>query len=106
MTFATVLHGFALLWWYTFVVGAIVIVHEFGHYSVARLFRVRVQVFSLGFGPRLFGLGRREADFGVQQHLLDRIREHGRCSGGRARIPSRRSPRGQRILIALALSPN
>jgi len=69
-------------------------------------FEFACRVFSFGFGPRLFGLRRREADFGVQQHLLDRIREHGRCSGGRARIPSRRSPRGQRILIALALSPN
>jgi regulator of sigma E protease len=56
MSLTTVLHGCALLWWYTFVVGAIVTVHELGHYSVARLFRVRVQVFS-------FGLRRGETDF-------------------------------------------
>jgi membrane-associated protease RseP (regulator of RpoE activity) len=63
MSFATVLHECTLLWWYTFVVGVIVIVHEIGHYSVARLFNVRVQVFSFGFGPRLFGVRRGETDF-------------------------------------------
>jgi len=31
-------------------------VHEFGHFIMARLFGVRVEVFSFGFGPRLFGV--------------------------------------------------
>jgi len=31
-------------------------VHEFGHFFMARLFGVRVDVFSFGFGPRLFGV--------------------------------------------------
>jgi len=29
-------------------------VHEWGHFIIARLFGVRVDVFSIGFGPRLF----------------------------------------------------
>ena len=33
----------------------LVFVHEFGHYLVARWNRVRVEVFSIGFGPELFG---------------------------------------------------
>ena len=33
----------------------VVMVHELGHYLVARWSRVRVEVFSLGFGPELFG---------------------------------------------------
>jgi regulator of sigma E protease len=33
----------------------LVFVHEFGHYIVARLFGVRVETFSIGFGPELFG---------------------------------------------------
>jgi regulator of sigma E protease len=37
------------------VLGVIILVHEWGHFIVARLFRVRVDVFSIGFGPRLFG---------------------------------------------------
>ncbi|MGZ5487110.1 MAG: RIP metalloprotease RseP [Candidatus Aminicenantales bacterium] len=31
-------------------------VHEFGHFFMARLFGVRVDVFSFGIGPRLFGV--------------------------------------------------
>ena len=33
----------------------LVFVHEMGHYLVARRFGVRVEVFSIGFGPELFG---------------------------------------------------
>jgi regulator of sigma E protease len=37
------------------VLGVLILVHEWGHFIVARLFDVRVDVFSIGFGPRLFG---------------------------------------------------
>jgi len=37
------------------VLGVMILVHEWGHFIVARLFGVRVDVFSIGFGPRLFG---------------------------------------------------
>ena len=33
----------------------LVFVHEWGHYAVARLFGVRVETFSIGFGRELFG---------------------------------------------------
>lgn len=33
----------------------LVFVHEWGHYIVARLFGVRVEVFSIGFGKEIFG---------------------------------------------------
>jgi hypothetical protein len=51
MNLAAVLHGCTLLWWYTFVVGAIVIVHELGHYFVARLFGVLCKCSASGSGP-------------------------------------------------------
>lgn len=38
------------------VLGVIILVHEWGHFIVARRFGVRVDVFSIGFGPRLFGV--------------------------------------------------
>src|SRR5258708_18156469 len=38
------------------VLGVMILVHEWGHFIVARLFGVRVDVFSIGFGPRLFGI--------------------------------------------------
>ncbi len=37
------------------VLTALVFVHEMGHYLVARLNRVRVEVFSIGFGPEVYG---------------------------------------------------
>src|SRR3546814_6712157 len=37
------------------VLTIIVFVHELGHYWVARRCGVRVEVFSIGFGPELFG---------------------------------------------------
>ena len=40
-----------------------ILVHELGHYLVARFFDVRIEVFSFGFGPRLFGYKRGETDF-------------------------------------------
>lgn len=36
-------------------IGLVVFVHELGHFLAARLCKVRVEVFSLGIGPRLFG---------------------------------------------------
>lgn len=37
------------------VLGLLIFVHELGHFLFAKLFKVRVLKFSLGFGPRLFG---------------------------------------------------
>lgn len=37
------------------VLSVLVFVHEFGHYYVARRNGVRVETFSIGFGPELFG---------------------------------------------------
>ncbi|MDQ3756199.1 MAG: RIP metalloprotease RseP [Acidobacteriota bacterium] len=37
------------------VLGPAVVIHEFGHFIVAKLFGMRVETFSFGFGPRLFG---------------------------------------------------
>jgi len=42
-----------------------ILVHEWGHFIAARLFGVRVDVFSIGFGPRLFGWKRGATDYRV-----------------------------------------
>ncbi len=41
--------------WFLVVLTLLVFVHELGHFLVARWCRVRVEVFSIGFGPELFG---------------------------------------------------
>ncbi len=40
------------------VIGVIIFVHELGHFLAARLFRIRVRVFSIGFGARIWGFER------------------------------------------------
>jgi len=47
------------------LVGMMVVVHEFGHFAVARLCGVRVEAFSVGFGPRLFGFRHGGTDYKV-----------------------------------------
>src|SRR3984885_8930558 len=47
------------------LVGVMVIVHEFGHFAVAKLCGVRVEAFSVGFGPRLFGVKYGDTDYKV-----------------------------------------
>src|SRR5215475_2589557 len=47
------------------VLGAMIMVHAWGHLIVARFFGVRVDVFSIGFGPRLFGWKRGATDYRI-----------------------------------------
>ncbi len=47
------------------VLGVLIFVHEAGHFLMAKLFRVRVLVFSFGFGKRLFGFRKGDTDYRV-----------------------------------------
>jgi regulator of sigma E protease len=47
------------------VLGVMILVHEWGHFIAARLFGVRVDVFSIGFGPRLFGWKSGHTDYRI-----------------------------------------
>jgi regulator of sigma E protease len=50
---------------FTFVFGILVFVHEFGHFFTAKLIGVRVEVFSFGYGKRLFGIKKGETDYRI-----------------------------------------
>ena len=91
---------------FAFVLGVLVFVHEFGHYAVAKLFRVRVEVFSLGFGKRLWGFRKGETDYRISLLPLggyvkmsgeNPMEEH---TGDPGEFMSH--PRWQRFLIAIA----
>jgi len=88
------------------VLGILVFVHEFGHYAVAKLCGVRVEVFSLGFGRRLWGFRRGETDYRLsalplggyvkmagENPMEDRTGDPGEFTS---------HPRWQRFLIAIA----
>lgn len=52
------------------VLGALIFVHELGHFLFAKLFHVRVLKFSLGFGPRIFGKTIGETEYVVSAFPL------------------------------------
>jgi len=88
------------------VLGIMVLVHELGHFIVAKLCRVRVEVFSIGFGTRLFGFKRGDTDYRLSLLPLGGyVKMSGEMPGeARSDDPGEleNHPRWQRVLIALA----
>ncbi|MCI0411071.1 MAG: site-2 protease family protein, partial [Acidobacteria bacterium] len=48
---------------FALLLGPLVLIHELGHFTVAKLLGIKVEVFSIGFGPRLFGIRRGDTDY-------------------------------------------
>jgi regulator of sigma E protease len=99
------------------LIGLMVIVHEFGHFAVAKFFKVRVEAFSFGFGPRLFGFKYGETDYkvcllplgGFVKMTGENFAEVGDAAAGEANIAPLEDPgaftshpRWQRMLIGVA----
>jgi regulator of sigma E protease len=88
------------------VLGIMVLVHEFGHFVVAKWCGVRVEVFSIGFPPRLFGFRRGDTDYRISLLPLGGYVKFAggepgdQRTGDPAELPSR--PRWQRVLISFA----
>jgi regulator of sigma E protease len=98
---------------FIFILGSAVVLHEFGHFLVAKLFRIRVETFSVGFGPRLFGKKWGQTDYRVSAIPLGGYVKLGGDESnapiegeGASNIPDEERfdlrPRWQRILVALA----
>ena len=49
--------------YFIIMIGALVFVHEFGHFIIAKLFDVKVLRFSIGFGPKLIGFEYGETEY-------------------------------------------
>ena len=94
------------IWWLLVLIGVMIIVHELGHYWAARFFDVKVEAFSFGFGPRLFGFRKGETDFRFSLILLggyvkmsgEQVGEDG-ANDPRSLLAK---PRWQRMIIAFA----
>jgi regulator of sigma E protease len=96
------------------VLGIMVLVHEFGHFAAAKFFRVRVEVFSIGFGKRLFGFRRGDTDYrlsllplGGYVKMAGEMGGDGTPTGGSKPAAGdsgdfSAKPRWQRIIIGLA----
>lgn len=90
----------------TIVLGIMIFVHEWGHFIAAKLCGVRVDVFSFGFGTRLWGVKRGDTDYRISALPLGGyVRMAGdnpieERSGAPYEFLSR--PRWQRVIIAVA----
>lgn len=51
----TLVQLFHYAWSFALIISIIVFVHEFGHFIVARMFGVKIETFSIGFGRELIG---------------------------------------------------
>ncbi len=99
------IHSLQSAFAFILVLGVVVFVHEGGHFLAAKRFRIGVPVFSLGFGPRLFGFRRNETDYRVSAIPLggyvrmagDEADEH--RTGAPDEFLSR--PRWQRLIVYL-----
>src|SRR6202161_1219471 len=88
------------------VLGFMILIHEFGHYAVAKWLGVRVEQFAIGFGKRLVGFRRGETDYRI--NILP-LGGYVKMSGenpmdSRSDDPGEflNHPRWQRFIIALA----
>src|SRR5215831_5663933 len=52
------------------VLGIIIVIHELGHFLVAKFFKIKVETFSVGFGPRLLGFRKGETDYRISAFPL------------------------------------
>ena len=87
------------------VLGIMVLVHEFGHYAAAKLLGIRVEVFSIGFGTRLFGFTSGDTDYRVcALPLGGYVKMSGDQPGQVATDPGdfNAHPRWHRVIVALA----
>ena len=98
---------FQSAFWFLILIGVMILIHELGHFWAARFFDVRVETFSFGFGPRLFGFRRGETDYRVS--LVFFLGGFVKMAGELPGDESANDPRGfmaksrwQRLIIVLA----
>src|SRR4026207_1028549 len=95
------------------ILGAAVVLHEFGHFIVAKLFKIRVETFSVGFGPRIWGRKWGTTDYRISAIPLGGYVKLGGDESnapiegeGASDIPPDEMynlrPRWQRVMVALA----
>ena len=98
---------------FIFILGAAVILHEFGHFIVAKLLGIRVETFSVGFGKRIWGKRWGTTDYrlsliplGGYVKLGGDESNAGLEQGGEGDIPVKERfdlrPRWQKLLVGFA----
>src|SRR5207245_11624289 len=93
--------------WLLVLIGVMINLHELGHFWAARFFDVKVEAFSFGFGPRLFGFRRGETDYRFSLILfggyVKMAGEQATDDTGNHPRSLLSNPRWQRLIIAFAV---
>lgn len=97
------------------ILSILVLIHEFGHYIVARKLGIKVEEFGLGFPPRIYGIKRGETVFSLNLFPIGGfVRLHGEDEAGSGRLGTMKRgahdlkraffarPPWQRALVAVA----
>jgi regulator of sigma E protease len=88
------------------LIGVMIMFHELGHFWAACHFDVKVEAFSFGFGPRLFGFRRGETDYRVSWFLFGGYVKMAGDQATDENVDDPRSflakPRWQRLIVAFA----
>jgi regulator of sigma E protease len=94
------------VWWLLVLIGVMILVHELGHFWAARAFNVKVEVFSFGFGPRLFGFRRGDTDYRFSAFLfggyVKMVGDQAGDTNADDPLGFLAKPRWQRLIIAFA----
>ena len=53
-----------------FVIGLLVLCHEFGHFIFARWFKVRVLKFAIGYGPKIWSTQKGDTEYSIRAFPL------------------------------------
>lgn len=97
---------FQSILWVLVLIGVMILIHEVGHFWAARFFDVKVEAFSFGFGPRLFGFRRGDTDYRVSLIPFGGyVKMSGEQPGDNSTDDPRSflaKPRWQRLIIAAA----
>src|SRR5258707_13598621 len=92
--------------WLLVLIGVMIMIHELGHFWAGGFLDVKVEAFSFGFGPRLFGFRRGETDFRFSLILFGGyVKMAGEQPGEESSNDPRAfssKPRWQRLIIAFA----
>ena len=60
------------------LLGFLILIHELGHFLVAKLCKVKVNEFSIGFGPGIWNKQGKETKYSLRAIPLRGICQHGR----------------------------
>lgn len=94
------------VFWVVILLGVMILIHELGHFWACLATGVKVETFSIGFGPRLFGIRRGDTDYRVSAILFGGyVRMFGEIAGDDKAADPRSfqaKPRWKRAIVIIA----